>query len=120
MKSLLSAVREAVSSEVSIAATTFCFISTSRSETVSPAVAETSEIDCARCRLIFTAPRAPMSARCPCAMAQTAALSLAFAIIRPVFTRFWTLASSSLVLFRFCSAVRADLFVWTLIVITLS
>ena len=93
--------RDTVSSDVSIAATTFSFSCTSRSEMVSPAVMATSEIDVARSRLIFTAPRAPMSARCPWAMAQTAALSLALAIRRPVFIRFWTSPSSSLVLFRF-------------------
>jgi hypothetical protein len=65
LKSESSAVRAAVSSEVSIAATTFSFNCTSRSETDSPAVIETSATEFARSRLILTAPRAPMSARCP-------------------------------------------------------
>ena len=58
-----------------------------------------------------------MSARWPWAMAQTAALSLALLICRPVLIRFWTSSSSSLVLFRFCSAISADLLVCTLIAI---
>ena len=57
--------REAVSMEVSIAATTFSFSWTRRSETVSPAVEETSAMERARSRLILTESSAPMSARCP-------------------------------------------------------
>src|SRR3954463_15093429 len=79
-----------------------------------PAAEATSAIEVARSRLIFTAPSEPMSALCPWAMAHTAALSLALLICRPVLIRFWTWVRSSVVLFRFCSAVRAAALVWTL------
>ena len=88
LKSESSAVRDAVSMDGSIAAVTFSFICTRRSEMVWPAVEATSAIDVARSRLIFTDPSDPISARCPCAIAQTAALSFALAIARPVLILF--------------------------------
>ena len=88
LKSESMAVREAVSMDGSIAATTFSFICTSRSEMVAPAVDETSAIDLARSMLILTAASDPMSALCPWAIAQTEALSLALLTARPVLMRF--------------------------------
>ena len=93
--------RLSVDSDGSIAATTFSLIWLSRSEIVSPAASETSAIEVARSRLIFTAESAPMSARWPWAMAQIEALSLAPLTLRPELIRFWTCSICSLVLFRF-------------------
>ena len=120
LKSLSMAVREALSAEGSIAATTFSLSWLSRSEIDSPAVMATSVIDVARLRLALTADRAPMSALCPWAIDQTAALSLALLIFSPVETRSWVMPSSSLVLLRFCKANRAALLVWTLRLMSVS
>ena len=91
LKSESSAVREAVSSDGSIAADHLLLhLHQQVGDRSAPAVEATSAIEVARSRLIFTAPSAPMSARCPWAMAQTAALSLALLIFRPVLMRFWT------------------------------
>ena len=114
MKSELSAFREAVLSELSIAATTLALTWVSRSETDWPAVDATSEIEVARLRLMVTASRAPMSARCPCAMAQTDALSLALLTAKPVLIRFWVVLSVASVALRFCSAISAAALVLTL------
>ena len=104
----------------SAAAVAFCFNSSKMSEICSPAANDTSAMDVARFRLVVTASSAPRSALCPCATAQTAALSLAPCTFRPVFTRLCVAANWSLVRFRFCRAIIAEVLVWMLVVMASS
>src|SRR5690606_19477659 len=100
--------------EGSAAAVAIFLSSIRRSEIDSPAARDTSAIEVARFRLVFTASSEPMSARWFWAMAQMEALSLAPCTFRPVLIRLWTSVSRSLVRLRFCSAMSAEALVRTL------